>query len=73
MSAKLIVAAGILALYATGAHAGEAYRTQGDCGGFPRVNLQTAPGTCVGLVATKLGFARAVAAIDQDVYVVDMG
>jgi glucose/arabinose dehydrogenase len=73
MPAKLIVAAGIFALCATGVRAGEAYKTQGDCGGFPRVNLQTAPGTCVGLVAPKLGFARAVAAIGQDVYVVDMG
>lgn len=26
------------------------YRTQGSCGGFPRVDLKTAPGFCVGLV-----------------------
>ena len=49
------------------------YKTAGDCDGFPAVSLATPPGVCVGLVATHLGFARGVAAIDRDVYVVDMG
>ena len=26
------------------------YQIVGDCGGFPKVNVQTAPGFCVGLV-----------------------
>lgn len=61
-----------LALPAT-AQAADAYRTSGDCDGFPRVPVETPPGLCVGLVASKLGFARGVTAVGTDVYLIDMG
>lgn len=57
-----------------GAHAAPIdYKTGSDCDGFPAVSLATPAALCVGLVATHLGFVRGVAAIGQDVYVVDMG
>jgi glucose/arabinose dehydrogenase len=62
-----------ISLAAGSVQAAEPYRTQGDCDGFPRVDLKTAPDLCVGLVARHLGFARGVAMIGRDVYVVDMG
>ncbi|HLJ64603.1 MAG TPA: glucose dehydrogenase [Stellaceae bacterium] len=66
--------AGLLALALIGtAHAAEPYRTEGDCDGFPKLDLKTAPGLCVGLVAEHLGFARGVAAVGADIYVLDMG
>ena len=49
------------------------YSTAGDCDGFPRVDLKTPPGFCVGLVARQLGFARGVVAIGPDIYLADMG
>ena len=49
------------------------YQTSGDCDGYPRVELKTAPGLCVGLVATGLGFARGVVALGSAIYVADMG
>jgi glucose/arabinose dehydrogenase len=49
------------------------YATAGDCDGFPRTDLKTTSGLCVGLVATHLGFARGVVALGRDVYVADMG
>lgn len=49
------------------------YRTSGDCDGYPRIGLQTAPGLCVGLVAGGLGFARGVVAQGDAIYVADMG
>jgi len=60
-------------LAAAPAGAAGAYRTSGDCDGFPKVSLRTPPGLCVGLVAAKLGFARGVAVIGDDIYVADMG
>jgi glucose/arabinose dehydrogenase len=62
-------------LSAPSGRAGQAgpYATAGNCGGFPRVALRTPPGTCVGLVAAHLGFARGVAMIGRDIYVADMG
>jgi glucose/arabinose dehydrogenase len=68
---RLALAVTVLAL--CGADAGKGYRTDGTCGGFPRVALQTPPGLCVGLVAQKLGFARGVAELGHDIYVLDMG
>jgi glucose/arabinose dehydrogenase len=59
-------------LLAAAAPADRAYRTQGDCDGFPAVALTTSEGLCVGLVAEGLGHARGVAVIDDDVFVVDM-
>jgi glucose/arabinose dehydrogenase len=55
------------------AHAREEYATAGTCGGYPRVDLQTSPGICVGLVADHLGFPRGVATIGNEIYVVDNG
>ena len=57
---------------ALAAPADKAYRTSGDCDGFPAVALTTADGLCVGVVAEGLGKARGVAVIDDDVFVVDM-
>jgi glucose/arabinose dehydrogenase len=54
-------------------HAHENYQTSGTCGGYPRVDLHTAPGTCVGLVAQHLGFPRGVATLGNDIYVIDNG
>ena len=71
MSKPLIALLALLAPLLAGA-ADKAYRTQGDCDGFPAVALTTAKDLCVGLVAEGLGHARGVAAIDSDVFVVDM-
>jgi glucose/arabinose dehydrogenase len=68
----LIVLLSLAPLCAAAAPATKAYATSGDCDGFPAVALTTAPGLCVGLVAEGLGHARGVAAIDQDVFVIDM-
>lgn len=60
-----------LALILTGcasAHADTAL-----CGGFKRVDLKSDKGTCVGLVATHLGFARGIAVVGDDIWVADMG
>ena len=59
-------------LCAAAAPAAKTYATSGDCDGFPAVALTTADGLCVGLVAEGLGHARGVAAIDDDVFVIDM-
>ncbi len=56
-----------------GAFASESYATNGNCDGFPRLPLTTAPGLCVGLVASNLGFARGVVTLGSYVYVADMG
>ncbi len=73
MSKSLSTLALLLApLLASAAPADKAYRTAGDCDGFPAVALATAPGLCVGLVAEGLGHARGVATVGDDVFVVDM-
>ena len=59
-------------LFAGAAPTGKTYATSGDCDGFPAVALTTAADLCVGLVAEGLGHARGVAAIDDDVFVIDM-
>jgi glucose/arabinose dehydrogenase len=69
----LVLTLGIFALAAAPCEAESPYRTAGLCGGYPRVDLQSIPGTCVGLVASGLGFARGVAVLGQDVFVADMG
>jgi glucose/arabinose dehydrogenase len=64
----------LLALGCSGAaRATTPYVPNGDCAGFPRLGLQSMPGSCVGLVAAHLGFVRGVAVLGHDVYVVDMG
>lgn len=53
------------------------YKTTGECGGFPKIDVKTAPGFCVGLVfdgVTSLKKARGVAAYgDKQVLLTDMG
>jgi glucose/arabinose dehydrogenase len=69
-------AAAVLLLMAAGARAaGPAplYHSAGDCAGFPRLPMSSVAGTCVGLVAEHLGFARGVTALGDEVYVADMG
>lgn len=77
MLRRLGVVAGLLLALAAGASRGAApageYSTAGDCDGFPRTDLKAAPGLCVGLVATHLGFARGIIALGTDVYLADMG
>jgi glucose/arabinose dehydrogenase len=64
----------LLALGASAAaHAHGGYQTSGTCDGYPRINLHTAPGICVGLVAQHLGFPRGVASVGKDIYIVDNG
>ena len=62
----------LVPLFASAAAVEKPYRMGGDCDGFPAVELTTADGLCVGLVAQGLGHARGVAVIDDDVFVVDM-
>jgi glucose/arabinose dehydrogenase len=52
--------------------ASEEYVTRGDCDGFPKLQLSTAPGLCVGLVASRLGFVRGITTLGDAVYVTDM-
>lgn len=48
--------------------------TGGACGGLPRLQVRTAPGFCLGLVANKLKAARGLAVLPGgDVVVADMG
>ena len=49
------------------------YITQGECDGLPRVNLQTIPGTCVGLLTSGLQFPRGIAIKNNTIYVAEMG
>ncbi len=55
------------------ARAAVPYVPAGTCAGFPRVALQSTPGSCVGLVAAHLGFVRGVAVKGHDIYIADMG
>jgi glucose/arabinose dehydrogenase len=56
------------------AAARDAYQTSGDCDGYPRVDVQTPEGGCVGLVASGFIFPRGVQPLaNGDVLVVDMG
>jgi len=71
---RQMILAALLALCCGGAaRATTPYVPSGSCSGFPRIGLQTMPGSCVGLVAAHLGFVRGVAVRGHDVYVVDMG
>ena len=50
------------------------YRTAGACDGFPRLPVVTAPGVCVGLIASGFKFPRGILPLDNgDLLVVDMG
>lgn len=49
------------------------YSTSGTCGGLPKIALHTAPGTCIGLVASGLKFPRGVLPLkDGKVLVAEM-
>lgn len=72
MVSVLRVAALLAILVPLGTASAREYQTQDSCDGFPKVFLKTRPGLCVGLVASHLGFARGVAAIGHDVFVLDM-
>ena len=69
MLRRLGMTAGLLLTLVAGASKGAApagqYATSGDCDGFPRTDLKAAPGLCVGLVGTHLGFARGVVALGR--------
>jgi len=65
-SALLLLACGAVSAQST-------YHTSGQCDGYPRLDLKVAKGMCMGLLAEHLGFVRGVAAIGQDIYVLDMG
>ncbi|KXV32519.1 glucose dehydrogenase [Gluconobacter thailandicus] len=73
MLSVLRIAALLAVLAPLGAASARDYQTQDSCDGFPKVFLKTRPGLCVGLVASHLGFARGVATIGHDVFVLDMG
>jgi len=66
-----------LALAALGAAspatAAPPYQVSGQCAGFPKVRLTTRPGTCVGLVGSRLGFPRGLAEHHGDLYITDLG
>ncbi len=54
--------------------AGPAYATAGDCGGFPKANLVTPSGWCVGVVATDLRFPRGFSVLPNgDLVVAELG
>lgn len=42
-----------------------AYRLSGSCGGLPRIEIETAPGYCLGLVAGGLRFPRGLLPLDD--------
>jgi glucose/arabinose dehydrogenase len=55
---------------------GSTYKITGDCDGYQKIDVKTAPGFCVGLVYTGVGLRkpRSSAAIDsQQIVVTDMG
>lgn len=50
------------------------YTASGTCDGLPKLNLQTPPGVCVGIVAEGITFARGLTQLDDgDVIVAGMG
>lgn len=72
-----IAAAVITAIPGVDASAAGGYATNGRCGAFPRVRLQTPPGTCVALVARAadgLRFPRRILEVAPNRYwLIDMG
>jgi glucose/arabinose dehydrogenase len=50
------------------------YVTEGQCGGLPRLTVTTAPGICVGVVASGFKFPRGILPLGNgDLLVADMG
>ena len=75
--AAVVCAAAVLGVEAPAAAASTGYAVNGRCGAFPRVSLQTPPGTCVALVASAadgLRFPRRILEVAPDRYwLIDMG
>lgn len=71
-----VLAAGLLVFFAAGraeAASVESYHTKGSCAGLPRLQVETAPGFCLGLYARGFKFPRGLLVLDQgDLLVVDM-
>ena len=51
---------------AISAAAADGYHTTGTCGGLPRLQVETAPGYCLGLYAQGFKFPRGLLVVDQD-------
>ena len=50
------------------------YAAAGSCDGLPKISVTTAPGVCVGLLASGFKFPRGILPLDNgDVMIVDMG
>lgn len=61
-----IAAAAAIAAFGTAVSAQPgAYKTAGTCGGLPRIDVRTAPGYCVGLLADGLKFPRGVQPLEN--------
>jgi len=57
----------------TEAAGGDSYHTKGSCGGLPRLQVETAPGFCLGLYAQGFKFPRGLLVLDRgDLLVADM-
>lgn len=73
--AQILLSAALLAASTLGASAAGKgpYHTQGVCGGLPRVQVETAPGFCLGLYAEGFKFPRGLLVLDKgDLLVADM-
>ncbi|MGE0387305.1 MAG: sorbosone dehydrogenase family protein [Gammaproteobacteria bacterium] len=72
---RTLAALAIAAAFAAGAcAAGSAYVPRGDCAGFPRIDVATPAGWCVGLVARGLRFPRGLEVLaGGDILVAEMG
>src|SRR5688572_7911788 len=58
---SLVAIAAVLGTFGMPASAQpDTYKTEGTCGGLPKVQIPTADGTCVGLVADGLKFPRGI-------------
>ena len=73
-AAALLLAVSLTAAAQGSRRAAPPYPVQGTCDGYPAVELKTAPGLCLGLVAWGLRFPRGVQPLpDGSLAVVEMG
>jgi glucose/arabinose dehydrogenase len=73
LSIPIALAATLVAVSLANAAEPGVYKTSGTCGGLPKLSLHTAPGTCIGLVASGLKFPRGVLPLkDGTVLVAEM-
>lgn len=69
----ILALAGVVAM-APGSFARSPYQNSGKCGGLPRIQVTTADGYCLALVADGLKFPRGILALGNDRFLVaDMG